>query len=123
VIEPVPDMPPGTIGFKAFGEITGKDLEQALAPIRATVEAGDKLRVLTLVDHLHEDPRAIWESLKADAEFGLLKRDSWERMAVVSDLGWAQRLTKLFSWVAPGELKVFDASELEAAKAWLASEG
>jgi hypothetical protein len=124
VIEPVPDMPPGTLGFKASGEITAENLEEvALAPIRAAVEAGEKLRVLTIVDHLHEDPRAIWESIKADAEFGLLKRDSWQRTAVVSDVGWAQRLTKLFGWAAPGELRVFEENELEAAKAWLAAEG
>jgi hypothetical protein len=124
VIEPVPDMPPGTLGFKASGEITAENLEEvALAPIRATVEAGEKLRVLTIVDHLHEDPRAIWENIKADAEFGLLNRDSWQRTAVVSDVGWAQRLTKLFGWAVPGELRVFEESELEAAKAWLAAEG
>ncbi|MDX6616081.1 MAG: hypothetical protein QOD60_1172 [Solirubrobacterales bacterium] len=117
-------MPQGTIGFKASGEITAEELEkEALAPLRAKVEAREPLRVLTLVDHLHEDPRAIWESLKADAEFGLLKRGSWYRIAVVSDLGWAQRLSKMFGWAAPGELRAFEESELEAAKAWLASEG
>jgi hypothetical protein len=123
VLESVPDMPPGTLGFKASGEITAENLEEvALEPLRAKAEAGEKLRVLTLVDHLHEDPRAIWETIKADAEFGLLKRDSWQRTAVVSDVGWAQRLTKLFGWAVPGELRVFEESELEAAKAWLAAE-
>ncbi len=123
MIDPIPDMPPGTLGFKAAGEITADELHAAaLGPIREVVDDGGKLRVLTVVDHLHEDPRAIWDAIKADLEFGFVKRDHWERTAVVTDIGWAKRLSKVFSWAAPGEFKVFDEAELEDAKTWLARE-
>jgi hypothetical protein len=124
MIEPIADMPPGTIGFKAEGDVSAENLKDvALEPLRAAVEAGEPLRILTVVGHLHEEPRAIWASLKADAEFGFLHRDSWKRTAVVSDLGWAKRLSKLFGWAVPGKFKVFDGDQLEAAKAWLVEEG
>ena len=121
MIERISEMPPGTLGFKAAGEITADELHgAALEPIREIVDDGGKLRVLTVVDHLNEDPRAVWESLKADLEFGFVKRDHWERTAVVTDVGWAKRLSKMFSWAAPGEFKVFDEDDLEDAKTWLA---
>ena len=124
MIEPIPDMPPGTIGFKAEGDVSAENLkEAALEPLRAAVDAGEQLRILTVVGELHEEPRAIWASLKADAEFGFLHRDAWKRTAVVSDVGWAKRLSKLFGWAVPGDFKVFGEEDLEVAKAWLAEEG
>ena len=41
------DMPPGTIGFEAVGEIDDDDFEDVVAPVlRQQIAAGHKLRLL-----------------------------------------------------------------------------
>jgi hypothetical protein len=122
LIERIEDMPPGTIGFKVEGDVSADQLrEVALDPLREALERDECLRILTIVRELHEEPRAIWESVKADAEFGIVKRDHWQRTAVVSDVGWARRLSKMFGWAVPGDFKVFGEDDLAEAKAWVAA--
>ncbi len=41
MIRQIEDMPAGTLGFAAVGEVTAKDYEEVLAPaVRAAQEAG-----------------------------------------------------------------------------------
>ena len=49
---------------------------------------------------------------------GLKYRASWERLAVVTDKDWMRHAISAFGWLTPGEIRVFDPDELEAAKAW-----
>ena len=65
------------------------------------------------------EPAAVWEDLKLEVDLGIRHRDVWERIAVVTDLGWLWRAFELFSWMVPGEMRLFRESELEQAKAWL----
>ncbi len=62
----------------------------------------------------------MWEGLKADIEFGIFWRPVWERFAIVTDLAWVGKAVRLLSWLIPGELRVFPAAELDAAKVWIA---
>ena len=39
-------------------------------------------------------------------------------MAVVTDKDWMRHAISAFGWLSPGELRVFEPAELEAAKAW-----
>jgi hypothetical protein len=43
---------------------------------------------------------------------------SWERLAVVTDKDWLRDAMAGFGWLSPGELRVFEPSQLEEAKAW-----
>jgi hypothetical protein len=38
----------------------------------------------------------------------------------VTDLDWLCRAFELFSWMVPGEMRLFRESEFEHAKSWLA---
>jgi hypothetical protein len=42
------------------------------------------------------------------------------RSAIVTDIHWMARATRLFAWMIPGEVSVFPLGELERAKAWVA---
>ena len=75
MIEPLADMPPGTVGFRAAGEIEREDYD-----------------------------------------------DAWVRSAIVTDIDWMARATKLFAWMIPGEARVFALDELDAAKTWVAAD-
>ena len=49
-----------------------------------------------------------------------MHRSSWQRMALVTDKDWVRQGVSAFGWLAPGELRLFEPSEREAAQAWLA---
>jgi SpoIIAA-like len=122
MVDGVVDMPRGTLGFRISGGLTREDYVRALVPpLREAVERGDRLRVLYQIDNgLRMQPGAVWEDLKLEGAFGIKHRDAWERIAVVTDLDWLWRSFELFSWMVPGEMRMFHDSELEIAKQWLA---
>jgi hypothetical protein len=45
--------------------------------------------------------------------------DAWERSAIVTDIEWMARATRMFAWMIPGEARVFSVAELEQAKEWV----
>ena len=124
MVEPIPEMPAGALGFRASGELTAEDYRETLLPaLRAAVEAGSiRLLVVVADDFEQLDFGARFEGANADLRFALERRDAWERTALVTDADWLRRLFRLFSWLAPGEAKVFHAAEENAARDWVAGE-
>jgi hypothetical protein len=124
VIERLPDMPAGTVGFRARGEIEREDFDEVLEPeLRRALEAGGGLRTLYVIEDLEEiEPGALWADTKLGADLGIRHRDAWIRSAIVTDLGWMARATQLFAWMIPGEARVFPLAELDRAKAWVAGD-
>jgi SpoIIAA-like len=122
MVEALADMPPGTLGFRISGTITRDEYHELLAPVHETLERGEKVRylVVTAPDFHGLDVGALWEDVKAAGSVGLKHRASWERFAVVTDKDWMRNAIAAFGWVSPGELRVFEPDELEAATAWLA---
>ena len=122
MIERLPDMPPGTIGFRAKGEIEREDYDDVLVPeLRRAVEANTGLRTLYVIEDLDEiEPGALWADSKLGFDLGIRHHDAWVRSAIVTDIHWMARATKLFAWMIPGEARVFPTAELEQAKAWVA---
>jgi hypothetical protein len=122
MVEVIPDMPPGTLGFRVSGRLTRADYVDVLVPpLREAIESGERLRVLYAIGpELHMEPAALWEDLKVELELGIRHRHAWERIAVVTDLDWLRRAFELFSWLVPGEIRLFGETELAQAKAWLA---
>jgi SpoIIAA-like len=57
---------------------------------------------------------------RAAGSVGLKDRSSWERMALVTNEDWIRHAASAFGWLAPGELRLFQPSELDKARAWLA---
>jgi hypothetical protein len=121
MVQVIPDMPPGALGFRVSGRVTREDYVKVLVPpLRKAVQAGERLRILYEIGpELHMEPAALWEDLKLDVELGIKHRDAWERIAVVTDLDWLWLAFELFSWMVPGEMRLFRESEFEQAKTWL----
>jgi hypothetical protein len=124
MIERLTDTPPGTIGFRVGGEIEREDYDDVLVPeLRRALEAGDGLRTLYVIDDLDEiEPGALWADAKLGFDLGVRHHDAWVRSAIVTDIDWMARATKLFAWMIPGEARVFPRSELEQAKRWVAGD-
>jgi hypothetical protein len=121
MIERLTDMPPGTLGFRVQGEVEREDYDKVLTPeLRQALEAGP-LRTLYVIETLDEmEPAALWADTKLGVDLGLRHRDAWVRSAIVTDIQWLARATRLFAWMIPGEVRVFPLAELEQAKSWTA---
>ena len=124
MIERLADMPQGTVGFRAAGEIEREDYDEVLVPeLRRAMEAGSGLRTLYVIEDLDEiEPGALWADSKLGFDLGVRHHDAWVRSAIVTDIDWMARATRLFAWMIPGEARVFGLDELDAAKAWVAGE-
>jgi hypothetical protein len=124
MIERLPGMPPGTLGFRVTGDVQREDYDQVLVPeFERAIAAGDGLRTLYLIEKFKEiEPSALWADAKVGFNLGIRHHEAWVRSAIVTDIEWMARATRLFAWMIPGEARVFPVSQLAAAKTWVAGE-
>src|SRR3954449_3695068 len=113
------DMPAGTLGFEAVGEVEDDDWEDVVEPeLRSEIAAGHDLRVLYVFGPAGGDLDG--DVLSAGAEFRARHATSFERVAIVSDEDWTRPALRMLSFVMPGGTRAFRVRELADAKAWLA---
>lgn len=118
MIEIMKDLPDNVVGFTASGEVSDDDYEDVLIPaMEERFATYDKIRALYYFDEGFEEfeAEAVWD----DAKVGLKHLTDFEKIAVVSDQKWIRRSIKAFGWLMPGEVKLYEVSELEEAKAWV----
>ena len=122
MIERITDMPEGTLGMRVSGRIKRSDYETVLGPeLRAAVEAG-RVRALFVVERVDGiEPGAMWADLKLFSEVAGRHRSAWERTAIVTDVGWIASVMRAIIGIIPGQALVYPQSQLDAAKAWVAS--
>ncbi|MEV0271623.1 STAS/SEC14 domain-containing protein [Hamadaea sp. NPDC050747] len=111
-------LPEGVLGADATGEITADDYRQVLVPaIEKALSGGGKLRMVYRLGPEYRGMQgdAMWQ----DAKLGASHLKSFERVAVVTDVDWIGHAIKAFTWMIPGEAKVFPTAEYDAAVAWL----
>jgi len=121
MIERIADMPDGTLGFEAIGEVTADDYRDVMVGPVHTMAGGGKARLLYLLGPRFErfTSGAMWE----DTKVGLSEPLHWERVALVTDVEWVRHLTAAFGWMVPGKFRTFAVADLEDAKAWTAASG
>ena len=119
MLRPMTDMPPGTIGFEAVGEVDDDDWEEAVEPVlRREIAGGRKVRLLYLLGAESRDVDR--DAMTADTGFRARHATSFDRVAVVSDEDWLRPAVRGLSFLLPGKAKAFRVHDLPAAKAWLA---
>jgi hypothetical protein len=119
MLRAITDMPAGTIGFEAIGEVEDDDWEHAVEPVlRREIAEGRKVRLLYVLGPESRDVEG--DAMTKDTGFRARHASSFERMAVVSDEDWARPALRALSMLLPGKAKAFRVRELGAAKAWLA---
>ncbi|MDW5593167.1 STAS/SEC14 domain-containing protein [Conexibacter stalactiti] len=115
------DMPAGTIGFQAIGEVEDDDWEDVVEPLlRRRIAEGETVRLLYLLgpEATEVESDAIW----ADAGFRAGHAGAFERVAIVADESWVKPAIKAWSVLMPGKARAFAVHDLPAAKSWLADE-
>ena len=117
----ITDMPAGTLGYEAIGEVEDDDWEQAVEPVlRREIAEGQKVRLLYL---LGAEAREVeGDAMTADTSFRARHATSFERVAVVSDEDWMRPALRGLSVLLPGRARGFRVSEMAAAKEWLAED-
>jgi len=115
----IDDMPAGTVGFEAAGEVDDDDWEEVVEPVlRSEIASGRKLRLLYVLGGAREIDG---DTMSADIGFRARHATSFERVAVVSDEDWIRPALRALSFLVPGKAKGFRLHELPAAKTWLAA--
>lgn len=111
-------LPAGVFGFEAVGRVTADDYRDVLSPALGAALEGGHARVLCLLGARYEgySPAAMWQ----DTRLGLGHLRGWERVALVTDHHGLAEAAHAFSWLMPGEARVFATADLPAATAWLA---
>ena len=118
----ISDMPVGTIGFEAVGEVEDDDWEKTVEPVlRREIAEGRDVRLLYLIGS--EAREVEGDAMSADTGFRVRHATSFERVAVVSDEDWIRPALRGLSFLLPGKARGFRVRDLAEAKAWLAEDG
>jgi len=122
MVEQLPDLPAGVLGFRVAGRLGRDEYREMMKPIHETLDRGEKLNLLFVFDDdFHGvDLGGLWEDVKAAGTIGLGHRSAWGRMALVTDKDWIRHGVSAFGWLSPGELRLFEPGERDAALAWVA---
>jgi len=118
MIEVMTDLPERVLGVKASGEVSANDYKTVLVPaIEEKLTKHKKARLLYVLGDEFEGytSGAAWE----DAKVGMKHLTSFERVAVVTDVDWIEKMIKAFGFALPGEVRVFDDDDLDEARIWI----
>jgi hypothetical protein len=118
MIEVMTDLPDRVLGLNASGEVTANDYKTVLVPaIEEKLTKQKKVRLLYVFgdEFTGYSGGAAWE----DAKVGMKHLTSFERIAVVTDVDWIEKMVKAFGFALPGEVRVFDDDDLENARRWI----
>ncbi len=114
MIEIIDGLPDNVVGFVATGRVTSIDCDQVLIPaMRRSLRRHDKIRLYYELGCRF--PGAAWEDLDIES----LRRQQWERVAVVTDVSWIRHTVKALRFLIPGEVRVFATIQAEEGRDWV----
>jgi SpoIIAA-like len=108
----------GTVAVACEGHVTREDYEKILIPrVNEALARHDKVRIYYEVGPSFSgiDVGAVWE----DTKVGFEHLARWERMALVTDVGWIRLAVGAFRFLMPGRLRVFDMARAAEARSWI----
>jgi hypothetical protein len=118
MIEYLDGFPDNVVAVACKGHVTRDDYETSLIPrVEQALAQHEKVRLYYQVGADFEgiDPTAVW----ADFKVGMEHLMRWERVAVVTDVDWISHTMKVFSFLIPGDVKIFSLAEAPQARDWI----
>ena len=117
MIEQLPSHSPNVLGFKLSGKLHDDDYKRFVPAIDHVCGEHGKVRLLAQFhDFQGWDLHALWDDIK----FSATHCDKLERIALVGDRKWEEWMAKVCKPFTAAKVRYFDASAMEAARAWLA---
>jgi hypothetical protein len=116
-IEKIDGLPEGTLGYRGLGVVTADDYRTVLEP--AIDEAAAAHEHINLVYVLGDgfdrySLGAMWQ----DTLMAGVPRDTWGRLALVTDHTGLGEAVHLFAFLFPGQLRVFAVARESDAIEW-----
>ena len=111
------DMPPDVLAIEAVGKVTDEDYRTTLIPKVEAMMAKGPIKMIFVIgkEFSGYDLEALWD----DGAFGIKHWREFKRIAVVADQAWMRAATSMFAPLIPEEVRLFNLSELSAAKNWI----
>jgi hypothetical protein len=124
LIEPIAEMPAGTIGFRLTDELTDADYSGTLEPALREAASSGGARLLLVATKGFElgSLKARFEGARSDPDLDLGHRQDWKRVAIVADAGLLfRRSFPVWSRIIPVDVKLFSPKDEADAKSWVAA--
>ena len=117
MIEMLTGLPANTVGFKLSGKLHDEDYKKFVPLVDAEIAKDGKVNVLAQFHDFHGwDTKALWDDIK----FSTTHCTNINRIALVGDREWEEWMAKVCKPFTMAKITYFDASEIEAARAWVA---
>jgi hypothetical protein len=114
MIQIVEGLPDNVVAIVAKGRVTNEDCNKILKPLMETsLKRHDKVRLYYEIGGRF--PGAAWEDLR----IGLENIPQWERVAIVTDVGWVRHTINALRFLIASEVRVFTTQEAIPARAWI----
>jgi hypothetical protein len=112
----VEGLPDNVVGILAKGRVTVEDCRKVLKPaMEHSLSRHDKIRLYYEISSRF--PGAAWDDLR----IGVKHMPQWERIAIVTDVGWVRHTVNALRFLIPGEVRVFTTNEAYEGCAWISS--
>jgi hypothetical protein len=96
--------------------VTIEDCRKVLKPaLEYSLSRHDKIRLYYEIGSRF--PGAAWDDLR----IGVKHMPQWERVAIVTDVGWVRHTVNALRFLIPGEVRVFTTNEAYEGCAWISS--
>jgi hypothetical protein len=116
MIEILAGLPAHTVGFKLTGKLHDEDYKKFVPLVDAEIAKDSKVNVLAYFQDFHGwDLHALFDDIK----FSTTHCTKIKRIALVGEKTWEKWMAKVCKPFTMAKIKYFDASEIDAAKAWL----
>jgi len=116
MIEQLPASSEKVLAFKMSGKLHDEDYKTFVPLIDAVAAKQGKVRLLAVFQDFHGwDLHALWDDIK----FATTHCTKIERIALVGDQKWEAWMATICKPFTMAKIKYFDASQIEAAWAWL----
>lgn len=120
-VEVIGGLPDDVVGLDFRGLITAQDYSGSIQPVvEEKLERHDKLKMICVLGDYFDgySAGAVWD----DMSFGLSHFTTFAKLALVTDEEWVRQGAKVFGMLMPTDVMVFQNSQLDQAKAWIAED-
>ena len=114
MMEIIEGLPENVVGIVVTRKVTTQDYNEVLIPaLKRSLKRHAKVRLYYELGCRF--PGASWEDLPVGIEHAV----PWERVAVVTDVGWIRHTVNALRFVIPGEIRVFAGVQAGEGRAWI----
>jgi hypothetical protein len=105
----------GYVEVHASGKLDRSDYDTLVPEIEQLIREEGKLRVVFVMEDFHGwTPGGLWE----DVKFDVRHFNDVDRLALVGDRKWHERMAGLCRLFTTAEVKYFDRTQIEDARQW-----